>query len=305
MLSQAIRGCVFSGLIASFLTPNLPAEEAETTKTVLAVWRKREEATHSLRCEIIEENIRGKDVNPPVAEDFKATLKLSLLTDGNRMRYTRSGMRFLGTEIPVNQEYTSVFDGEVAKSLYVFPKAEDTLRKQGYVSLRKHHYDQQSLYILPILWYFKPLSLGSATLKPERWHLVRKEKLEGVECLVFEDPKDETNSRLRHFWIAPDRDMAIMRYTSTIVQRRMLDGELDITFAPDGKGGWALASWNASAFGVREDKGMATQYLQASGSSRLVSIKTNVDVPQEMFDIKFPTGTEVNDHREKKQYIVK
>jgi len=100
--------------------------------------------------------------------------------------------------------------------------------------------------------------------------------------------------------------MAIMRYTSTIVERRMLDSQLDVTFAPDGKRGWQPESWRAVAFGdQKEGEGEATKYLQASGSSRLVSIKTNVDVPQDMFDIKFPAGTEVNDHREKKQYIVK
>jgi len=292
---------------------------AETEiESVQAAWRKREEATRSFECEIVEENVKGKDARPRREQDFKATLKLTLLVDGDRMRYTRNGTRLPETGDPVNQEYLSVFDGNVSKSLYKLLRDDGTINHEAFVHTRSMHSDVHSLYILPVLAHFKPLSYGSHTLRLERWRFLRREKVGDVECLLFEEPsrvadaeevlaKRGVDGSMRHrlFWIAPSRDMALVKYTCAYVRTHILESQLDINVGPDGKGGWQPESWKVVFFGDDLGKGEASKYLRASASSRLARIKTNVETKREMFDVKFPIGTEVNDHRSKRAYKIK
>jgi hypothetical protein len=298
------RSSIVTCVLLTSLTAFALGADTDFIKSVKDAWQKREEATRSLECEIVEENIKGKDARPRRDKDFKATLKLSLLIDGDRMRYTRSGERLLENGIAAQQEYTSVFDAKVSKSLYKRPRNDDTMHHQGFISNKSEHMDARSLYIFPLIAHYKPLSHGRGIMHLDRWRFVRKEKVNDVEALLFEDPPGDESIRQHLFWIAPSRGMALVRYTSTVVTKNMLENQLDVTVGPDGKGGWIPESWRLVFFGDDVGKGEASKFVRASATSRTVSAKTNIDVPAAMFDIEFPVGTEVNDYRQKKAYIM-
>ena len=293
-------------LMVAAICPTLAtAAEPETLETVLAVWRKREAATKTLRVVIDEEYFRGAahSLEGAALGGRPAKMNVTLAIDGTNFRHDRVGEWWpVGAEQPDDWTRYEAIDGQRAKQLNRATGEDAPITSFGSIrAAAKHPFAMQRLSLVPILRHYRPLSPPFGLFQLDSLKLISTtEKIGGDRCILLQevtDAKPGVLSVTRKYWVAPEKEMAILRVTSS--RDGIVNNEMDISFKLDVKKRWIPASWKGRGYG---DKG---KRLSNSNSDTVVEIEINPEVPASTFDFEFPRGTEVMDHIANRKFIAK
>lgn len=284
---------IVAGLIGAF--PVGAEDNRATLDSIVKAWRNRESASRSFQFELADEYITGKgSLMGEPQTDVTSSESRRILVDGDNMRYERVGLTLAEKRlIPV--KYVSTHKLMTNKSLYERDKNEDETHSRAYIRTSNKHSDSNNLYISPISRHYRALTVGA--ISPAKLRIVTEDaSIEGVRCILLESPGP--GARRDRFWVAPDQDMAILRYVRYITED-VLEYQLEASFKRGPVHGWVPDRWRAVRFG--DDK----KRVLDSCSTRVIAFGINISVEESSFDIVFPPGTEVFDKRSNTSEIVK
>ncbi len=267
------------------------AEEKETLETMLAVWRKREAATKSVKVVIAEDHnmaaetgIEGEAM-PGGVSKFK---RLVVIAGGN-MRHERVGdLWAAGIDKPDEWTWIAVNDGDRDTTLSRVDRDGSMIHSTGRIHGNAKHADVHNIYLAAILCHWRPLSPTIGVFHVDELKLVSAdEKLGRERVLLLEQRKDDQISR---YWVAPEKEMSMVRHTRTWKDK--LTAQLDVEYKHDAKLGWVPSKWKGT-----------TSFESATDT--VTELEVNLDVLPATFDIDFPPRTRVYDRINKTSWVVK
>jgi hypothetical protein len=273
-----------------------PASAADAVKLddIISVWRKREEATRSLRIEMASDYLMVK--GPPKAIPPNKERWLVAI-DGIKMRHERVGEVWT-EQIQASAPDTmiAVFDGSTTKALHKRERADDILHSQGWIFKQTKHQDAENVFLSPVIRHFRPVSPTFGVIQIDKLRLVDSDDpVDGIACARLEEKHG--NGKVVSYWVALDQEMSIVRCASTV--KGIADAQVETSFKRDAALGWIPSRWSVT----RLDSGGKTALDSATTS--VTKTEINIRIPPEVFDITFPAGTEVFDRVEEKTYIMK
>ena len=270
------------------------AADAVKLDDIISVWRKREEATRSLRIEMASDYLMVK--GPPKAIPPNKERWLVAI-DGIKMRYERVGEVWT-EQIQANAPDTmiAVFDGSTTKALHKRERADDILHSQGWIFKQTKHQDAENVYLSPIIRHFRPLSPTFDAIQFDKLQLAdADDPVDGIACARLEET--HPNGKVIRYWVALDQQMSIVRWAGTINGNP--SARLEASFKRDAALGWIPNRWSVTRL-ANEGKTVLD-----SATTSVTKAEINIRIPGEDFDMVFPTGTEVFDRVEEKTYIMK
>ncbi len=261
-----------------------------TLDDVLRVWKKREEATRTFRFETTDDHLEVKGMPRPVRTSGRRILTV----DGVKMKHEMIGDAWNGIDAAIPMNQISAFDGEHERDLRGLERNDDLLHSTGWIRKPDRHSDVGNIFISPILRHYRPIAATFADIKLDKLRVAGTDTVDGVPCVILEETGKP--GRIAKYFVAPGREMAILRYERTFQGRRASQAE--IAYMRDPKHGWVPDRWSAAIF-ERGDT------LMSSGSHTVTHFEINVTYSKEMFDVEFPPGTEVFDRVANKNFVIK
>lgn len=176
-----------------------------------------------------------------------------------------------------------------------FGRSDDLVHSEGWIFKGTRHSEVKNLYLSPIIRHFRPLSPAFGVISAERLRIISHDAaVNGVPCVLLEENWGDGH-RVGRYWVAPGRDMAILRHD------RRSDGirevQVEAQFHRNAIHGWLPTRWSAVQFSAG-DKILFSETLVVTACD------VNISVSPETFDIVFPPGTKLYDRIEKKTYVV-
>jgi hypothetical protein len=261
-----------------------------TLDDVLRVWKKREEATRTFRFETTDDHLEVKGMPRPVR-----TSGLRILTvDGVKMKHEIIGDAWNGIDAAIPMHQITSLNGEHERDLRKLERNDDLLHSTGWIRKGDRHGDVGNIFISPILRHYRPIGSTFQDIKLDKLRVAGTDTLDGVPCVILEETGQP--GRIAKYFVAPEREMAILRYERTFHGRKTSQAE--IAYQHDPKHGWVPERWSAALF----EKG---DTLMSSGSHTVTHFEINATYSKEMFDVVFPPGTEVFDRVANKNFVIK
>ncbi|MEX2175044.1 MAG: hypothetical protein WD872_11825 [Pirellulaceae bacterium] len=306
ILMLFIRRSICVAALLAVASPPLSAAEPIQLADVLRVWRKRESAARTLRFDLVREYVRAKGTLTGINEEqgtvttlpesFKSDQRVVLVIDGVKMRYERIGDTWApGIEAPAPETMIAVFDGARQKIVHERQQSDDRMFSQGWVRSEKRHPDAANVHLSPIIRHFRPTSPVFGVIGIDRLQVERQDEMvDGLRCVILKEALPD-GLRARKYWVAPDREMGIVRYVGYFQDQ--VETEAEVAFKRDPKLGWVPDRWRVASF--------VDGALVTSATTQVASEQLNLAVAAATFDFTFPVGTQVNDRIAKRQYLVK
>lgn len=289
-----------------------------TIKEINQTWQQRRERLQAMRIELSQEIVTSKlpymkstfddedviltaeEIRRYLNEKVKFRMRSSLLLDSPRFCYRSWGRRpALQLTGMHNQDMTWTTDGQTAACSYQF---------QGttHITIFKDPAD---------LMIFKMSNLG-----PLRWSLLagdpfsetaldgfspqpRTEQIQGINCTVLEKT-DEFG--LHRLWIAPrDQECVVMKYERLKSDRIFIAYQFH--YSDNTESGPLPKAWDVKQYHYYKNH----NHLSYDCKIKVTSLKSNVTIPTEQFEMTLPPGARVTDLRKRNpkggelNYIVK
>jgi hypothetical protein len=264
--------------------PCLYAHDESKLTEILDVWRTREEAAKTVSFELVGEH-------PAVAGALErpAQMRRSLVIDGVKMRTEKHADGF-------KPEYSlEVFDGVLRKTLTRSKLNDDEFTANGWISAVTNHSEVRNMHLSPVIHHFRPLSSTFGVIKHDRLQVVKiNEAMKGVSCVILEEDWGD-GMRTARYWVAPSRDMAILRHERHFRGKKEL--LVEAAFEHQARNGWVPTSWTATSFRDGD-------IVFSASKVAVTYYDINAKIPEGTFDLTFPPGTEVFDRVSKIKHIV-
>ncbi|HXG09833.1 MAG TPA: hypothetical protein VNK04_08600 [Gemmataceae bacterium] len=291
-------------LIASDVAGHPGAEDAPG----IAAARVRQESvkTVDIKLKLTEVYARGgvSEAEPPgpykpkvAVPDKETTLESvnRLVLAGTKIRFeeNRPSFRLPDGEL-IHRSRLSVSNGSRAKGFY--PKSFFGNRDHGTgVILKDARQDDVRSYILtPLTMTFRGLD---PAISPYPVNMMKPTGLTlPIEGVKYEEYSYKLSDKWTiTCWLNPDQDYVIRRIR--LLANNSLSEQFDIQYHRDENVGWVPDSW------VR-NKYAPNGAVLVTSKVNILEMRFNAPQPDELFDIQFPTGSEVIDHRDGKLYKV-
>jgi hypothetical protein len=232
----------------------------------------------------------------PVMPEKETTIKSvnRLVIDGIMIRYeNHHSMWHVGRNAVMSNHAITVFNGGLGKGFFPDGIGMDG-KPFGIITEKKQHMDIKSYVLMPITTAFRWLdrkiaSPSIADFKPSGVTV----PIRGAPCQEF--VMRPSQDRIYSYWVDPKKDYVVRRIRNLLKGR--LVNQVDIDHRRDDVCGWVPASWVYNQYSL-------SGALLISTKVDVLSMRLNKPQAAELFDVRFPPGTQVNDHRTSKEYRV-
>jgi hypothetical protein len=191
----------------------------------------------------------------------------------------------------------SVFNGSIAK--HYIPSSDQggvNPIAMGTIESEAREKNMQYILLTPITTTFRGLDSASCPypigkMNPTGVAL----PIDGVRCREYVMKTSATTSV--SCWLDPAKEYVIRRFRCLERPQNRLTEQIDVTYRPHEVCGWVPVSW------IRTQYSSAGNVLITTNVAILI-LRINEAQPAEQFDIQFPPGCHVQDHRNGKDYLV-
>ncbi len=270
-------------------TPSIAQAHHQPQETMTALAdaaSRREKSAHTLRIAWTEHTVwfaaaNGQAHNPPGAvavdtsEKRERTSKCAVTIDGTLLRF--SMLENDGTAS------VSAFDGKTYRKLV---QGGSAAHPRGVVA--KVNRDTELSVLKPILWTFRLLNQEMRILPIEDFDVAEERVLlDGRACILINDG-GKANSNVRSFWLDPERDYSVLKYTFKDGRTGALSRQMNVSYVNHPVAGWVPSGWSV-------ESSWADGSPMSSVTANVTDTKINQAVEASEFAPVFPSGTFVTE----------
>jgi hypothetical protein len=270
--------------------PNPAAQAARTRQDrvkTLTVEYKRTEVTSRGAISAAWPHVKAK--GPVPANETTLESVSRLLIAGDKFRYEENHPAFALPSGAINRRsMVFVFDDTLGKALLPCGARGDG-NPVGVIERGAADFKVKVIHLMPLTITFRGLSPQFSSfvvsdMKPTGVTL----PIEGVKCAEY--TITYSPNRVERFWLDPSKDYVVKRH------QRALD-QTDITYRRHDTWGWIPTSWKRVEYS-------SAKTVATSMTINVLDIRINEPQADEQFELQFPPGCYVEDHRNNKPYRV-
>jgi hypothetical protein len=283
-----------AGVALSIFMPAIGScAEPVSVSDVVKVWAEREKAATTLRVVIATD--RQAPTSP--SDTTRMNDRRIVTIEDNKMRHERTGKAWIeAAKATAPETMTAVFDGTTSKILNHRARNDDLVHSMGWVFHAATHSDAHSMHLSPVLRHYRPFTASFNPINKVHLKLVRSDDLvNGIPCIVIEEPPDSAK-RITQHWVAPSKEMAILRSVITFRGRKHV--QVETQFEKSERAGYFPSKWTSTQFTAGGDKAFS------SSTNVMSHVDVNIVVTSGTFDLEFPPGTELYDRVAQKLYVI-
>ncbi len=291
--------CAVFAILASGSLQKTHAEGPPTLEKIIATWKQRQDNTRTFDFQWDEVRTYTKGSMPVMEgsagppEDVTQNNRLSLQVDGDMMRVWRNAPRWNGKFVP--RDSMSVFDGKDAKVFY--DQADPAVQgmatyRVGFIGIHQYNEDVVDYDLWPILLTYRAIHRDMGRFKQDEWDMTEERGVaDGRDCLIL---RKKGAPIVERCWVDFERDCTVVRY-EFITNYRF---QVDVSYKDVPGLGPVPASWQTVEY-------PPSGVLQQSNKAEVTGYTINKPLPDDWFHFEFPVGTDVVDHKNKTEYIVR
>jgi hypothetical protein len=284
-----------------------------TMETIRAAWLKREKATLVFQCETQKESIYHKDGILAFRDEFMklrgnegmAAITENAVSRGTQKIFVRDRNLRVEDKLPMfsmmtgkcsDSTHEGTYDGKVTRSLSS-KSSEERNYPTGTIQIREgsYLYESASAFVRCYFLESDPRRIN----KLQDFTIGEKNvMIQGRPCIELNWKRDKYEQR-EVLYLDRERDFVLVSrafYVGGNVNERW-----SVHYARHTDLGWAPSTWEGEEFFGNTKKLFKTHKI------KLVSLKLNPTLPDELFILKFPPRTLVSDMREKPEvkYVIR
>ena len=294
--------CLFFAM-AGAANAEFPATSADRVTLIVKSWKERAAAVrsydfHLAGTEFIPHKVvsasdliltgQAQGTEPFSLPDITFPLTMSLVADPGRMRLDIDGKTWSAKEKSyIPQAVVDIFDGKVRKLFF----------KEGPVGFPNVHIQEGNaselvgdVRILPLMIIYRPLESDMGEFDSASLKLTNNTGIaDGRECLILQSGESTV-------WVDAERVFLPTRYYR--IRRGKLLQSIEIQYAADAANGWVPAGWTNALFDL-------SGQLSNSTTVAVTEHHINIQIPDDTFDLDYPSGTWVRNHITDERYLVR